>query len=181
MLTFSWKREKPGVYVCNGGDDATGGSIVRLAKNDWRVYAYGGGIANAISLQAGKKLLEAALSRTNRIGVIVSEKKSGPISPDEVEQVQSTIPDEVFEAFNEAIAANWHGHSAMFKQDVVVTAALAKLKQRLPHITRSQIFDKHWLDVEPAYEAKGWHVDYDKPGYNESYHPATFTFRKKSR
>lgn len=77
MLTFSWKREKPGVYVCNGGDDAIGGSIVRLAKDDWRVYALGGGIANTISLQAGKKMLEAALLRVSAKKTAVKHSHCG--------------------------------------------------------------------------------------------------------
>jgi hypothetical protein len=190
---FKWKRERAGVHVCNEGDDVAGGSVVRLAKDDWRVYAFGGGIANAPSLGAGKRVLESALARaaaenpepepqgrTRQEGATMSKKKSGPISPDEIGQIRSAIPDEVFDAFNEAIAANWDGHSATIKQYDVATAALAKLQQRLPHMTREQMYQEHWLDVEPAYEAKGWHVRYDKPAYNETY-PPVFIFKRKSR
>lgn len=110
----------------------------------------------------------------------MAEKKSGPISPKEIDQIKSAIPEEVFDAFNELIAANWTGRSATFKQDDVVPVALKKLKQRLPNMTRAKMFENHWLDVESAYRTKGWRVNYDKPGFNESY-PATFTFEKKSR
>lgn len=179
MPIFSWKRQKPGVHVCNDGDDAAGGSVVRLAKNDWRVYAFGGGIANAVNLRAAKRVLESALSKASEKGVPVAQKR-GPISPDEIDQVRSAIPDEVFDAFNEVIASHWDGRSAKFTQDEVVTAALVKLRQRFPNMTRERIYVERWVDVEPAYEAKGWRVDYDKPAYCESY-PATFTFERKTR
>lgn len=34
---------------------------------------------------------------------------------------------------------------------------------------------QHWLNFEGAYRRAGWKVEFDKPGYNESY-PATFKF-----
>ncbi len=45
-------------------------------------------------------------------------------------------------------------------------------------MSSSEIYERHLLDVEPSYRAEGWEVEYDKPGYNETYE-ATFTFRKK--
>jgi hypothetical protein len=45
-------------------------------------------------------------------------------------------------------------------------------------ITEQRVFDRHLLDVEEVFEDVGWDVDYDKPGYNESYQP-TFTFTEK--
>lgn len=77
------------------------------------------------------------------------------------------IPEEVFEAFNELITEK-RGH---VMQDDVVDRILSKM----PDVTRDQLFERGWLDVEEAYRRKGWTVEYDKPGFNESYR-ASFTF-----
>lgn len=45
-------------------------------------------------------------------------------------------------------------------------------------LSRQEIFDNRLLDVEDVFRSQGWKVEYDKPGYNESY-PATFTFRSE--
>jgi hypothetical protein len=42
------------------------------------------------------------------------------------------------------------------------------------------IYANRWMDVEPVYRKAGWKVDYDRPGYNESYEAHyTFTERKE--
>lgn len=41
-----------------------------------------------------------------------------------------------------------------------------------------EVFKKGWLNVEYLFRAAGWEVQYDKPGYNETYE-AYFTFSKK--
>lgn len=93
-----------------------------------------------------------------------------PITPAEVVDAKAeSIPDEVFAAFNKCIAANWDGHQSTIKQSDVVTL----IKQGNPGL----LLDYRCLDVEPIYRKAGWIVEYDKPGYNESY-PATFTFKK---
>jgi hypothetical protein len=91
-----------------------------------------------------------------------------------VELKMSRIPPKVFEAFNEAIADKLSEGYATVKQDDVVSRILSKID----NVTRDQIFDNHWLDVEPFYRKKGWKVSYDKPGYNESY-GAYWEFSKK--
>ena len=103
---------------------------------------------------------------------------SGPISPGDVAgRKTSSIPEQVFEAFNTLIVKRWSGNSAVVRQDEAVKAIMALM----PVVTRSDVFTESWLDVEAAYRRAGWNVEYDKPGYNESYE-ATFTFsRKKSR
>lgn len=99
-----------------------------------------------------------------------------PISPDEVvAKKTATIPDEVFDAFNEVIGAHWNGSESTFSQDEVVGVILSKLGDRL---TSAELFKNHYLDVEPSYRAAGWIVEYDKPAYCETY-AANFTFRKK--
>lgn len=84
-----------------------------------------------------------------------------PISPDQVGN-GSHIPDEVFEAVNKLLHANWTGRSATIKQGDV-------LELLTDHFDRQAIFDNGWLNFEGAYKAQGWKVIYDKPGYNEFY------------
>ena len=98
-----------------------------------------------------------------------------PITPDKIVALYAaTIPGVVFDSFNKLIATNWDGRQAVVRQDEVVGAIAERLD-----LSRSDVFKKHYLDVESLYEAVGWQVVYDKPGYNESY-PPTFTFSRKN-
>jgi len=98
-----------------------------------------------------------------------------PLSPDDVvAKKTSSIPSEVFDAFNEVIGAHWNGRESNFTQDEVVAVILQKLGDR---ITRQALFDRGYLDIESSYRAEGWRVEYDKPAYCETY-AANFTFRK---
>jgi len=101
--------------------------------------------------------------------------KTKPITPAEVEQLRAerVIPQEVFEAFNELIAEAWDGKEAVVDQDKIVRRIAGMLAT-----TTEEVCLRHWLDVEPLYQAVGWDVAYDKPGYNETC-PATFTFRRR--
>jgi hypothetical protein len=97
-----------------------------------------------------------------------------PISPDNIVEAKlKTIPDEVIQVFNDLIVRKWNGSSSCIKQDDIITEIQTKLACGL-----QEIFDNKWLDVEDAYRAEGWVVEYDKPAYNESY-AATFEFKKK--
>lgn len=99
-----------------------------------------------------------------------------PISPnDVVAQKLKQIPDQVIQAFNELIAKKWNGSKAVIEQDEVIAKIIAIF---FGTITRQEIFDNHWLDVEGVYESEGWKVYYDKPGYCETY-SAYFEFTKK--
>lgn len=84
------------------------------------------------------------------------------------------IPEQVFEAFNRLIAKGWNGQESIVTQSEVVE----EIKTAMG-ITSGDAFDRRWLNVEPCYERSGWDVEYDKPGYNESY-SATFRFTKKA-
>jgi hypothetical protein len=88
---------------------------------------------------------------------------SKPITPAEVGAAKAVhIPAAVFEAFNVEIARRYsHGSAQVLQKDVV---------RRLTEggMSRTEIFDSGWLNVEAAYETAGWKVEYDKPGYNES-------------
>lgn len=95
----------------------------------------------------------------------------GPIRPDHVAQLQQDrIPPFVFDAFNELIAENYTGGSAHVGEDEVM--------RRIREKADGAKIDPRWLDVEASFERSGWRVEFDRPGYNESY-PAVYTFTKK--
>lgn len=99
-----------------------------------------------------------------------------PITPIKALQAkQESIPDFVIEAFNELIikGMNTSGSVCIKQKDVV---ALITSKQQ---ISSNAIYSSGWLDVENIYRSAGWNVEYDSPGYNESY-DATFTFSKNN-
>jgi hypothetical protein len=96
-----------------------------------------------------------------------------PIKPHDVAKLkEERLPDQVILAFNEAIADNWKGTYASFRQDDI--ADRIKLKMG---INDSTIFDKCYLNVEDIYRAAGWKVEFDSPAYCETY-PAIFKFSK---
>lgn len=95
-----------------------------------------------------------------------------PIRPEEVvSEKEKLIPDVVISSFNNLIAEKWNGVSAEIKQPEIVKLLVAA------GLDKDEIFKRHWLDVEDIFRAVGWVVEYDKPGYNESY-DAFFVFRK---
>jgi hypothetical protein len=97
------------------------------------------------------------------------------ISPNEVvAQKQKNIPEIVFEAFNELIADNFTEGSAKVKQEDVINLILSKSG----FLSRQEIFDKGWLNIEDVYRGQGWKVEYDKPGCYETY-SAFFKFKAK--
>lgn len=95
----------------------------------------------------------------------------GPISPkDVVKKKTVTIPEGVFEVFNELIATHWDGSSATVK----LADVCAMLKARNVAYTEAH------LNVEESYRAAGWTVAYDRPVYygGENFEPY-FTFKKR--
>jgi len=107
--------------------------------------------------------------------IFEEEEVANPIRPEEVvERRKNFIPDGVIEAFNESIVENWNGKSSTVRQDHVVN----RIAEKLDIYDRTQVIDRHYLDIEDIFHDAGWKVTYDKPGYNETY-PATFEFRKK--
>ncbi len=97
-----------------------------------------------------------------------------PITPHDAETLPKPIPDFVLEAFNILIQRSFRSGQAVVRQDDAITLIM----ELAPGLERQEIFDNQWLDVETTYMAAGWKVEYDRPGYCESYQP-TFTFRKK--
>lgn len=97
-----------------------------------------------------------------------------PIKPSQiVEKKRESIPDEIFQVFNELISRHWNGSSSTVYQK----EALRLIVDRLG-VTPEKVFMNGWLDIEGSYRKEGWRVIYDKPGFNESGEPY-FQFRKK--
>ena len=104
--------------------------------------------------------------------------KVSPIRPEHVGAVKlEIIPPEVITVFNHLIAQHYDAGSSTFTQDEVIVLLQNTLEECPP---RAEIFANGWLKVEQIYEVEGWEVEYDKPGYNETYN-ARFTFRKRGR
>lgn len=87
-----------------------------------------------------------------------------PLAPNEVvEAKRELIPDVVIETFNTLLAERGaSGYTTIYQDEVV-----AQLEEQ--GLTQSDIYGHHWLDVEDVYREAGWKVEYDKPGYNETY------------
>ena len=101
-----------------------------------------------------------------------------PISPNEVKQKRiESIPDFVIEAANNLIAKKWNGFSSTFKLNELVKESL---KIGGDEVSREDLFDNHSFDIEPIFEKAGWKVNFDKPGYNESY-DSFFEFTPKKK
>lgn len=95
---------------------------------------------------------------------------------DAVRAKVKNIPEYVFQAFNELLAEEYNRDCIEIPQDWAVNRILMLSSDEV--LTSRDIFDNKWLDVEDIYEANGWSVEYDKPGFNESYKPV-FRFRPK--
>lgn len=88
-----------------------------------------------------------------------------PITPSEARAAYGLdFPDWVIDTFNKVITKNLKGKVSRFTKDEV----LIELEKQGKALA-CEIYDKHWLDVEPLYMKFGWLVEYDRPGYNESY------------
>jgi hypothetical protein len=100
-----------------------------------------------------------------------------PITPAQAKaQKRQVIPDYVIDAFNSCILENLQSDgSAKVPQEKVIEKILSLSSEET---CRQTIFDNHWLDIELCFSVAGWRVEYDKPGYNETY-DATFTFTPK--
>lgn len=97
--------------------------------------------------------------------------KVKPISPDDVKSIK---PWQVIETFNELIQEYWDDNQARIKVEEAVDIIAAKMG-----IDKSQIYHKHYLDIEPTYYEAGWDVTYHKPDYDEREFEPYFIFTKK--
>lgn len=94
-----------------------------------------------------------------------------PLTKSEVPDVfVQTVPTWVFDIFNRMIAQNMDGGGAVIKARDVSQAIRDAAE------AHGVTFNSKWLNVEAAYRKQGWKVEYDAPGFNETYE-AIFTFR----
>lgn len=84
---------------------------------------------------------------------------SKPITPAEATD-GATIPDFVFDTINALLRSG----AREIRQFELTQELAAK-----GGVQRELVFKNGWLEFEGAYRATGWHVEYDKPGFNESY------------
>jgi hypothetical protein len=102
-----------------------------------------------------------------------------PISPAEaLLQKAAQIPDVVYEAVNAILTQKVQSSLIVIIQDDLIDKILELSPDT--NLTRSLIFENHWLDIEDVYRAAGWDVKYDKPAYCDDY-KAHFVFSKHKR
>jgi hypothetical protein len=104
--------------------------------------------------------------------------KVKPLSPKKVKQAASdAIPDFVIKAVNNLLAKECRGdrqYATLRQTDIV-----AEILRVNPKVKREDIWKYRWLDFEGVFERAGWEVNYDKPGYNESWYEPSFDFKAK--
>jgi hypothetical protein len=97
----------------------------------------------------------------------------GPIKPTEVQnQKDVNIPEEVFNIFNDLITLHWNGISASVPQSEIIARLTVDYD-----ISRQEVFNRGYLEIEFAYRRVGWKVRYEKPDPNDSW-GAYFVFSK---
>lgn len=81
----------------------------------------------------------------------------------------ASIPDHVIFVVNSILASRYlRGQTVQVLQNEIIEGIAHELGEANDIALRSKVFDNHWLDFEPVYEAAGWSVKYEKPGYNEN-------------
>jgi len=98
-----------------------------------------------------------------------------PISPDDVAEIVA-IPEFVIDVVNHLIRTHYDNGRAIVEQKEIV-------KEVREYMRVHEVFGQFkftWLNFEELYRGVGWNVEYDKPGYNESYE-ANFKFTKKEK
>lgn len=103
------------------------------------------------------------------------------ITPAEAANAHATnIPDFVIEVVNKLISSAFSGSNSFVITQKRIVEEIIKDNHNIPHISSRLIFDNNWLDFEPLFEKAGWDVEFDKPGYNESYE-VFFRFTPKKK
>jgi hypothetical protein len=97
-----------------------------------------------------------------------------PYSPAQAKEERAqTTPAAVITVVNELLAQRSENQRITITQEEVVEALIERFI-----IPRENIFLNYMLNFESAYRANGWNVEYDKPGWNESY-KAHWVFSQK--
>lgn len=109
-------------------------------------------------------------------------KEIRPILPKEIDDAKSaTVHPKLIEAANNLIVKEWNGYSANFKLKELV-AEFVRITEGDEHneSAKSKVYKDQNLNIEDIFRKAGWKVNYDSPGYNESY-DAYFEFTKKKK
>lgn len=97
-----------------------------------------------------------------------------PITPAEVLEQGTLIPDDVFEIVNALLVEM----ITPAKEVVIETNALAKLVAERMNISRNEVFEKNMLDFEDDYKKAGWTVKHESPDRGEDFKSFfRFTFK----
>lgn len=102
-----------------------------------------------------------------------------PITPQKVEDIRiHEMPEAIIQATNELIVRKWNGTSATVKVDEIISHYFNVTGEEKTASARKGLFDKHYLDIEPAYREAGWKVKFESPDYTESF-DSYFVFSNK--
>jgi len=105
-----------------------------------------------------------------------------PIKPSEVIKFkQESIPDAVFQAFNELIAQKWDGDSATIRKDDLLERYFKIIGKRNDRANREKLYEDHSLDIEEIYSKEGWKVNYESPSYGDSDFESYWEFEVKGK
>ena len=100
-----------------------------------------------------------------------------PFSPQEALAAKE-VPDAVFTEVNKLLVERiGNSRYVYFTLKELTDRILAHFPDAAKEI-REKMITERWLDFESLYQAQGWEVEYDRPGYNESYE-ANFKFTAK--
>lgn len=78
--------------------------------------------------------------------------KDRPIKPEEIRARRiDFIPSIIFETINTMICEEFDGKSATLKQDDI----LNRVCNENSGLTKQEVFNKHYLDIEPFYREQG--------------------------
>ena len=102
-----------------------------------------------------------------------------PITPAEMPEKSDGIPDEVIRVVNLLISNEWDGEEAIVGQDEIIRNAMFLFRQSGIKLTRDEMFDRNYLNIEDCFSKAGWEVEYKKPDRGESFN-IHFVFRKPS-
>jgi len=102
-----------------------------------------------------------------------------PITPAEMPKKSDRIPDEVISAVNTLILKEWDGDEAHIFQDDIIRESLINFEGAGIKMTRDDLFDRKYLDIEECFSKVGWAVKYESPERGESF-KSYFVFRKPS-
>jgi ribosomal protein L14 len=104
-----------------------------------------------------------------------------PISFEEINVAKkATIPDAIIVAANELLISNWDGKAARFTKNALISAYIKLIPDddRSPSAIESELYKKHWLDIEELFSDVGWNVIFNSPDRDESFEDC-YTFKKK--